>query len=221
MTTCYMCDSPASSNEHAPPKCIFPEQKDTPSGNNYRKNLITVPSCNAHNTARSKDDEYLLHALAASITSNDVGLNQFLTKVRRALERNPKLVSSLPIGETPSFNYVTESGQLDEAFPVIADGERIDRVITSCARALYLFETGKKFVGATKAIAPFMSYLDPSVDQAVITALGYAKDFLKLAPAKGENQDVFYYKFAEGAGTAVLLLCFYGRTEFLVHLDKR
>ena len=66
-----------------------------------------------------------------------------------------------------------------------------------------------------------MSYLDELVDQAIATALFYAKEFLKSVPAKGENQDVFYYKFAEGEGTAVLLMCFYRGTEFLVRLDKR
>lgn len=216
-----MCDSPATSVEHAPPKCVFPEQKDTPSGKDYRKNLITVPSCDAHNMARSKDDEYLLHVLAASITSNDVGLNQFLTKAKRALERNPKLVDSLPISDTPAFNYVAASGDPDEAYPVMAQGDRIDKVITCCARAIYFFETGEKFIGPTKAVAGFMSYLDNSVNQAVSEALGYAKEFLRFAPEKGENKDVFYYKFVEGAGSAVLLLCFYRGTEFLVRLDKR
>jgi hypothetical protein len=85
-----MCESIATSVEHAPPKCIFPEAKDTLSGEDYRKNLITVPSCDAHNLARSKDDEYLLHVLAASITSNNVGLNQFLTKSRRAFDESPR-----------------------------------------------------------------------------------------------------------------------------------
>jgi hypothetical protein len=47
--TCYMCDRDASSREHVPPAAFFPEQKESPDGKDYRRNLITVPSCSKHN----------------------------------------------------------------------------------------------------------------------------------------------------------------------------
>lgn len=90
-----MCESNATSVEHAPPKCLFPDQKDTPNNVDYRKNLITVPSCDIHNTVKSSDDEYLFHVLSASYTSSNIGLQQFITKGKRAFERNPSLVSKL------------------------------------------------------------------------------------------------------------------------------
>jgi hypothetical protein len=37
---CYHCGAPATSTEHVPPKCIFPEKKDA-FGANYRRNLNT------------------------------------------------------------------------------------------------------------------------------------------------------------------------------------
>ena len=77
-----MCECLATSQEHAPPRCIFPEQKDT-GGIDYRKSLIKVPSCETHNTAKSTEDEYLMYVLPTSIAANNVGINQFLTiKVR-------------------------------------------------------------------------------------------------------------------------------------------
>ena len=63
MAKCYMCDNLATTIEHAPPKCIFPEKKDLPAGMDLRKELITVPSCEEHNTAKSTDDEYLLNII--------------------------------------------------------------------------------------------------------------------------------------------------------------
>ena len=60
--TCYMCDASATGREHVPPRCLFPEAKDIP-GKDFRKKLITVPSCDAHNFAKSKDDEYLMTIL--------------------------------------------------------------------------------------------------------------------------------------------------------------
>lgn len=218
-----MCEEFANTVEHAPPRCIFPESKDLAEGLNFRKNLITVPSCEKHNTSKSRDDEYLLHVLAASITSSPIGLAQFLTKVRRALERRPVLAGALIPGEIPVMRFVPHTRTLEEGFPIDADGARIDNVISSCARALFLHETGSKFFGRVKVIAPFMSYRDVSTDNALGEALALAKEYLSSigAPAKGDNGEVFFYKFARGPATAVMLLCFYGGTEFLVQFDER
>jgi hypothetical protein len=86
LPTCYMCSSLAISKEHVPPKTIFPEIKD--SGDvNYRDKLITVPSCDVHNNAKSSDDEFLLVSLAGIIGNNSVGYRHKFTKVDRALRR--------------------------------------------------------------------------------------------------------------------------------------
>lgn len=53
--TCYMCDLSATSVEHVPPKCMFPEFKDAKV--DLRRKLITVPSCDDHNAKKSRDDE--------------------------------------------------------------------------------------------------------------------------------------------------------------------
>ncbi|RZG76734.1 hypothetical protein [Acinetobacter sp. WCHAc060025] len=55
--TCYMCDKPVVSKEHAPPKCLFPK------GNEFRSDLITVPSCKEHNQDLSQADVILLQLL--------------------------------------------------------------------------------------------------------------------------------------------------------------
>ena len=54
LETCYMCDSIATTREHVPPKCLFPEKKDI-GDDIYRQNLITVPSCDKHNTSKSQE----------------------------------------------------------------------------------------------------------------------------------------------------------------------
>ncbi len=216
-----MCEREATTVEHTPPRCIFPERKDTATGIDYRKNLITVPSCDEHNTARSRDDEYLLHVLAASMTSSDVGLTQYLSKVKRSFERNPSLINSLPVANIPTMRYLPHKAAWEEGYEVKPENDRIDTVICSCARALYFHETTVKFKGKVKVVAPFMSYRDATIDNELAKALAYAKQFLSESTAKGENPDVFTYKFAEGSNTAVMLLCFYGSTEFLIQLDKR
>lgn len=38
--TCYRCDSIATTKEHVPPKCLFPEKKDI-GEDKYRLHLMT------------------------------------------------------------------------------------------------------------------------------------------------------------------------------------
>src|SRR5574340_1312449 len=92
MTECYMCPAQANSTEHVPPLCIFPESKDIPKGHNYRKNLITVPSCAEHNLRKSSDDEYFLFVLVSNWNTNYVGLQQWKTKVLRSFKHKPSKV---------------------------------------------------------------------------------------------------------------------------------
>lgn len=83
---CYMCERNATSREHVPPLCLFPEVKDT-KGINFRKNLITVPSCDIHNSKKSDDDEFLMLSLSGLIKNNPVGNFHQLTKANRALKK--------------------------------------------------------------------------------------------------------------------------------------
>jgi hypothetical protein len=69
---CYMCDAPATSKEHVPPKCIFPERKDS-DGQYLREGLITVPSCELHNSKKSADDEFLMVSIAGLFSNNSIG----------------------------------------------------------------------------------------------------------------------------------------------------
>ncbi len=85
--TCYMCDAVAISREHVPPKCIFPELKDLPD-KDFRKSLITVPSCYEHNSKKSKDDEFLMVSLAGIFGNNSIGFKHKFSKVDRAIKRS-------------------------------------------------------------------------------------------------------------------------------------
>lgn len=80
-----MCDKEATTVEHVPPKCLFPEFKDA--GEDLRVNLITVPSCDDHNGKKSRDDEFLMVSLAGLIGNNSIGFQHYHGKIQRALKR--------------------------------------------------------------------------------------------------------------------------------------
>ena len=64
-----MCSSQAATTEHVPPKAFFLE--------GYRTNLMTVPSCPAHNTSNSKDVEYVRNFIVFGEGPNEVAVQLF------------------------------------------------------------------------------------------------------------------------------------------------
>ena len=97
---CYYCDNEGTTDEHIPPKCIFPK------GNNNQ--LITVKSCKQHNNEKSGDDEYFRNIISMMINTNEYGINHFSDKTIRSLIRNRNSDSSI----------------LKNSMPLILDGKR-------------------------------------------------------------------------------------------------
>ena len=213
-----MCECLATSQEHAPPKCIFPEQKDT-AGIDYRKNLIKVPSCEAHNTAKSTEDEYLMYILPTSIAANNVGINQFLTKVRRAIERNPSLVIKLSSNAKKVIVHDTEKDVWFEAPAIQIDMERVHRVIEMNARAIYYYSQKKKFTDPIKVYTNFSLKLDsPEANDLQEKLFNMSALLLQDAEVKGENDDVFTYRMARDGGIEVIEFTYYGASKALAVL---
>lgn len=129
MTTCYMCDNEATSVEHAPPKCLFPKNRDLPAGTNLRRNLITVPSCEAHNQETSTDDEYLLYVLVINIVSNQIAQNHFFGAIMRGIERNPSLIQRFSQTPIPVITQDTVTGEIASSFAVQIEYERFKNSI--------------------------------------------------------------------------------------------
>lgn len=77
----------ATSREHVPPKNLFPEARDFP-GRDFRQQLITVPSCDIHNLAKSQDDEFLMVCLAGLVGNNSIGYRHNMGKVDRTVRRS-------------------------------------------------------------------------------------------------------------------------------------
>ena len=143
-----MCEQAATSTEHAPPKCIFPEQKDLQEGEDYRKELITVPSCDEHNSNKSTDDEFLLFTLLHGYFNNKVGKNQFHSKAVRAFERRPKFLENL---FKDRVSVVVDG---EETSAVDIDIDRFNNEISNICRALYYKEYQEKWMHHIDVYSP-------------------------------------------------------------------
>lgn len=207
MATCYMCASPSTSREHAPPRCFFPELKDV--GIDLRKDLISVPSCETHNAATSQDDEYAMVLIVSHFENNQTAGTQFATKVVRALERSPAFVAKTFNTNTP----VTVDGRPSLAFKV--DDARFERVMDKTIRALYFDQMGSKLERALRIQSASMKKLDAVADAELAFLSRLGAHLFAQAAKRGSNPEVFYYQLADdqAAARGVMRLCFYGGFE--------
>ncbi|NQU04775.1 MAG: hypothetical protein HQ568_01680 [Calditrichaeota bacterium] len=128
--TCYFCGAEASSREHVPPKCIFDTSKP-------HNNLITVPSCDEHNSGLSEDDEYLKWFLLTSAADDSlINSRQFEAMIRGINER-PKLLASL-MQKRKYINIKTVSG-IDLGFKpgFVIDWTRVNRIFDKIIKGLF------------------------------------------------------------------------------------
>jgi hypothetical protein len=211
---CYFCGGKATTDEHCPPKAIFPKLKDSPDGRNYRTNPIIVRSCEEHNTERAKDDEYLLYVLVMNLPSNEIAKSQFLTRVRRAIERRPSLLKRLMIETQEVVIHDTVTDKWEKSIAIKPEEQRLVRVFTSIAKALYFHEKGRVWPGRVSIVTEFMLSFDDIGRNERQEQLVKALDaFLANVPHKGQHPDVFSYQFLDIEGRHLLRLHFFGNSR--------
>ncbi len=222
--TCYICNNEATSSEHVPPKCLFPEIKDT-KGINFKKNLITVPSCDLHNSKKSDDDEFLMLSLSGLIKNNIVGSFHQLTKANRSLKRKNVNFLSKQILRNHKYGKIPTT---DGKYRLVSIGypnvERLYKCLEHIAYGLYFHQFKEKFEGEVKVIMEFIDYKEDNRQT--------LKQFLKKRfiletelndELQGENPEVFYYQFhrPDNYGIIALKTVFYGTAEAYFAFAKK
>lgn len=226
VTHCYMCEATATSVEHVPPRCLFPEQKDLPSGVNLRKQLITVPSCEAHNTSKSKDDEYLLYALLMNISNNPTASNHFSSKILRAIQRSPAVIRKFTEKQVLVKVEDTQTGKIHETVALQVNRKRVETALAMIGRALYFHHFKKSWRGSVFAYPNFLLCLTEAnareLNEPVEKMAALAEEFFLNEPRYGENQDVFSYQVATGQAPAetIMLLRFYEGSRVTLLFQK-
>ena len=152
---CYMCDREATSREHVPPRCLFPEKGDV-GHSNFRKNLITVPSCDLHNSNKSKEDEFLMVSIAGIVGNNSIGYFHHKGKVTRALRRTSfKLLSNVFI-KRKSIRINMNDNKFMDVIVGTTDYERLKRCFIHIAYGVYRYQFHKRFVGEIYIVPGFL-----------------------------------------------------------------
>jgi hypothetical protein len=196
---CYMCDSVAATREHVPPKSFFPS--------GLRNGLITVPSCDAHNSDNSLDVEYVRNVLSTQHGTNNAAAAVFAT-TKRSLDRSPKLRARTFRDLKPVIVEGEETG----AFPI--DLPRHKRVMGAIAHALYFHDYGRKHRGDWQVFTPSFGYAGTVHDGQADPWANFRQllDSGHYTPKPVPHPEVFQYEVLEMEdGQMMFRLLFYGR----------
>lgn len=213
--TCYMCGAAKTSVEHVPPRALFPKSKDLPAGVDLRKQLITVPACDVHNTEKSKDDEYLMYALVFGIQNNATASTQVKTKITRALAGNPAVAKLITQHQQAVRVEDTTTGKIEDTLALRLDAKRVHQALDRIGRALHFHHFHAKWGGDIQVIPLFLLALNgdaPELFNASLESMGKAvEELLSDQSAHGSNPEVFTYKVVQPGPEipVVMLLTFY------------
>lgn len=140
---CIYCGcKEATTRDHIPPRCFFPEPRPS--------NLITVPSCAGCNDGFSRDDEIVRDILVSlDTTENHAAVqNQLASNRNRSFDR-PHAAGKLKaiLDSIKMVDCYTESGIfLKTAAAFNLDRPAVNRFLSRITRALLHHETGIGYV---------------------------------------------------------------------------
>lgn len=210
---CYWCGNEATTREHVPPKCLFPENKDTENyyKTDFRKNLITVPSCLKHNTDKSGDDEYFFNNITPLIGNNDIAYIHSHTKLSRSYIRNPNLIDVKKEG----YIFFLEPEKINLAKINIP---RIKNSLESISRALYFHENNTFFKGTVFHASKFLNS-----ESNLLKIL--ESEYFYWNQETGDNKRIFFYQkgfpistFSDNPIELIYKLVFYENATFYTTL---
>lgn len=214
--TCFACGNAATTREHVPPLCLFPEWKDAQGVQDYRRNLITVPAFMDHNAAKSADDWYFLWVVSTNVAANSVGMRQALTKLDRAHRRRPALGDKILENALDVVIVDSRSGVEHEADEAELEEARFDRVLRLVALGIYQHHFRARWLGELRVHADFIAESNANrksqSNAARLILFEAASRLFASEPRYGENPDVFWYQVHEPKARyeCLIRLVFYG-----------
>jgi hypothetical protein len=201
-----------------PPLNLFPEAREN-DGVDYRINLITVPSCDTHNSAKSSDDEFLMVSLAGIIGNNSVGYSHKLGKVNRAIVASANhLLDQVLLEKREIRTYEVAENQFIDVIWGTPDVGRLIRCFEHIAFGLYRHHFKQNFFGSVKVLLGYLIEEEPNKRQFVRWIRDRAELDLVGKPKVGSNPSVFYYQVSDPDqfGLYMIRLCFYGGLHVFV-----
>jgi hypothetical protein len=201
---CYYCGKTAVSREHIPPFCFFKETNKL-----SINQLVTVPSCNAHNSEKSGDDLYLLFVISSHSSSNDYARIQFRKSVIPAFKKDPSLYSWL----TDYFPAIVNN---QPSVAITINKSRFDTEIEHMAKGIYFKHCHyrSRWKHEVYVLSPELFLLNEKryyskTNRVLQDDYKAMATILDKQPIFGTNRNVFYYKYYEDEKNYAVEMIFY------------
>lgn len=176
-----------------------------------RKNLMTVPSCDAHNSEKSRDDVYFQNVITSCDCINDVGREHYRRQMRRQHLHTSSILK----------RFAQRALTVDNRFAHKVEVERLDNFAEHLGHALYFAHFGNRWPGELEWVPEFLSRLtDPAAEQDRLELIELNDLEFRDVPHHGENPKVFSYQVIESAEHYKMRLHFYeGCKVFFLFTD--
>jgi len=204
-----MCDQIAVGDEHVPPRCIFPKAKDIPPGVDFRKDLITVPSCADHNSEKSREDQYFLNVIAGCDLINEVGREHYRRQIRRQNKRNQSILA----------RFAKRAIEIDNKLAHKVEIDRLDSFVEHLAYGLYFAHFGNRWHGELGWVPEFLSRItdpDPEAEHFRLSVIEVNNHEFEEVPFCGANPKVFAYQVLGTMNQCKMRLHFYEGCRILL-----
>jgi phage FluMu protein Com len=203
---CYFCGEKATSDEHVPPKAMFPKEKSITS----ERFLIKVPSCKKHNEGYSIDDEYFAYVHASKRGANDNYENPIQDKILRALGRNPHLINTLYKAKTNVFIKNNVNGLYQSTWAFNLDYIRINRILNKISKAIIKYEFGILVTSEPLII---------DYDLILLFNLTGIKDVIKNAIFCSSYPNIYKYLITYEVNEIYLIISFYDSSYYVISYE--
>lgn len=192
MHECYFCGGSVQSNDHIPPKNLFPE--------GMREQLITVPSCKIHNEGFHMLDDRIkiyLQSLSNSNLANFI----FEHKTSKALKRieSQNFLTNL-LGEFKTYGK--------DNYELVVKSKHIDLYFERITKGLYYFHSKEIAKGRVKCILSHdldnqRAYIE------TLTLFKYKESNGVFRKGNGFNEEIFKYYYGYDSPFFYLKMLFY------------
>jgi hypothetical protein len=177
---CAICGiREATTRDHVPPKCIFPEPRPNP--------LITVPACSqCNNGASDDDDKFKVYLSLHTAGNNDIATKLFHEKTKRTLDRNQALLNKIR-EESQEVEIDSKNGGKEKRTAIKWDSRVHDAIIERTIRGLYFHHTGNVLPKGAKLSVQWLKEvpIDPRLSE-----------LLQRCETVSIGDDQVIYKFA-------------------------
>lgn len=152
---------------------------------------------------------------------NEVAKNQYFTKVRRAIKRNPHLLAKFAQRTTSINIHDPLTGKTLKSLAFHLDEIRFDNIIDRLARALHYKHFNKKYMSHIKYQAEYLlATLDPrkseELNKPIQEMSEQADGWFAGSTFYGANPEVFKYQVLQGSKSKIMRLFFYEGCKLLL-----